>query len=459
MIDTTELEADIQARINALAGTESVDELFSLTSALRALTSKSYVSVPTYADLPDLTTKPLPSGSLIFVQQLNILMMSVGNQWKSVDGRIYTPPKIAYAWGNNTYGILGNNTSGIGTDRSSPVTVVGGITTWSKISAGGYHSLGLTSAGVMYSWGANFNGFLGDGTGTDRSSPVTIAGGITTWSQVSAGAIHTAAITTGGVMYAWGKNSYGELGDNTTSSRSSPVTVVGGITTWSQVACGGHTGQAWGHSLALTSAGIMYAWGRNNYNALGDNTTTNRSSPVTVVGGITNWSQIQTGRGGSMGLTSTGIIYTWGSNILGMLGDGTDIDRSSPVTIVGGITNWNKITMRVGARHRAAITSSGVLYTWGINSQGAIGDGTTTHRSSPVTVAGGITNWSQVSAGRYRTIGVTSSGIAYAWGDNSNGILGDGTTTNRSSPVSVVGGITAWTQVDSGERHNLAIST
>jgi hypothetical protein len=89
MIDTTELEADIQARINALNGTESVDELFSLVSALRALTSKSSVSVENYADLPNLITNPLPSGSLIFVRQLNILMMAVGNQWKGVDARVY----------------------------------------------------------------------------------------------------------------------------------------------------------------------------------------------------------------------------------------------------------------------------------------------------------------------------------------------------------------------------------
>ena len=454
MIDTTELEADIQARINALAGTESVDELFSLTSALRALTSKSYVSVATYADLPDLTTKPMPSGSLIFVQQLNILMMSVGNQWKGVDGRLPPPPVTAYSWGLGGSGQLGDNTT---SNRSSPVTVVGGLTTWSQVSLGLRHSLGLTTAGIAYAWGRNNYGELGDNTTSKRSSPVTVIGGITNWKQLAAGYTHSLGVTTTGIAYAWGTNNIGQLGDGTTTSKSSPVVIVGGITSWSQVEAGDF------HSMGLTTTGVVYAWGSNNNGQLGDNTITNKSSPVTVVGGITTWSQISSGEKHNLSSTSAGVLYAWGYNGVGQLGDNTITNKSSPVTVVGGITPWSKVS--AGARHSLAIAASGTAYGWGRNDWGELGDNTTSSRSSPVTVVGGITNWTQVSASLTRgsfatgshSLGLTSAGVIYSWGSNNYGLLGDGTTSSRSSPVTVVGGITTWNFIDTSFAHSVAL--
>jgi alpha-tubulin suppressor-like RCC1 family protein len=126
-----------------------------------------------------------------------------------------------------------------------------------------------------------------------------------------------------------------------------------------------------------------------------------------VVGGITNWSQVSASKNGShsLGLTDTGIAYAWGSNSAGQLGDNTTTSQSSPVTVVGGITNWSQVS--AGENYTLGLTDTGVLYTWGSNSYGKLGDGTTTNRSSPVTVAGGITNWTQVAAG-----GSTSSALA-----------------------------------------------
>jgi alpha-tubulin suppressor-like RCC1 family protein len=252
-----------------------------------------------------------------------------------------------YAWGYGSYGKLGNDSTA---DKSSPVTVVGGITTWSQISAGKRHNLALTSAGIAYSWGYSSYGRLGNdaGYGSNRSSPGTVVGGITTWSKISAGSEHSLGLTSAGVAYAWGYNTKGRLGDGTIVERSSPVTVVGGITTWSQLSGGIDPIGAWStgapHSLGLTSAGVMYAWGGASYGRLGDGTTVSKSSPVTVVGGITTWSKISAGGTHSMGLTSTGIPYAWGGNDYGQLGDNTTTDKSSPVTVVGGITTWTQIS-------------------------------------------------------------------------------------------------------------------
>lgn len=454
MIDTTELEADIQARINALAGTESVDELFSLTSALRALTSKSYVSVATYADLPDLTTKPLPSGSLIFVQQLNILMMSIGNQWKGVDGRTYTPPTYVWGWGTNNVGQLGDNTT---SSRSSPVTAVGSVTNWSKVAAGNEFSLGVTTTGLIYGWGKASYGVLANGGSiyVNVSSPKSIIGGITTWVDVAAGRRHVLGRTSAGVLYGWGFNGAGELGDGTTTEKSSPVTVVGGITNWTQMSAGQY------HNLAITATGLLYTWGKGSYGRLGDGTTLNKSSPVTVLGGITNWSWVSAGYAHSLAPTSTGILYGWGYNQSFRIGDGTNTVRSSPVTIIGGITTWSKAS--AGYSSNLGLTTGGVLYAWGDNSVGQLGNNTTNFTSSPVTVVGGITNWSQIKINTVSTnpysIGITSTGLMYSWGRNF-GLLGSQTTTSSAlSPVTVTGGKTTWTNVSAWAGHTIAVST
>ena len=122
---------------------------------------------------------------------------------------------------------------------------------------------------------------------------------------------------------------------------------------------------------------------------------------------------------------------------------------------MGGISNWSKVS--AGKNHNLGLTSTSIAYAWGNNVSGRLGDNTSSNRASPVTVVGGITNWSQVSAGRYHSLGLASTGIAYGWGRNSNGQLGDGTTSSRLSPVTVIGGLTNWNQVSAGGLHSLAL--
>jgi alpha-tubulin suppressor-like RCC1 family protein len=227
--------------------------------------------------------------------------------------------------------------------------VVGGITTWSQIKAGQYHNLGLTTTGTAYAWGEGFYGRTGLNTQLDRSSPNVIVGGITTWNNLATKGSTSLGTTVAGILYGWGRNSTGSIGDNTTSNRSSPVTVVGGITTWSKLAAGFT-------SLGLTTAGILYAWGQNSSGEIGDNTTSGRSSPVTVVGGLTTWSQITSGGSVRFGLVNTGIIYGWGSGSGGRLGDGSTSNKSSPVTIAGGITTWTQVSSGQNG-HTIALTT------------------------------------------------------------------------------------------------------
>lgn len=308
-----------------------------------------------------------------------------------------------------------------------------------------------------YAWGYNRYGQLGDNTTTHTFSPVSVVGGITNWSQLSSGDSFSLGITSTGVAYGWGYNTRGRLGDGTITSRRSPVTVVGGLT-WSQI----HASEFRGSSIGITTTGVAYAWGDNISGQLGDGTTVSKSSPVTVAGGLT-WSQIAIGSIHSVGITTTGVAYTWGSGNFGRQGDGTTNNRSSPGTVAGGLT-WSQVS--AGQVHCLAITTGGVAYAWGRNGDeflglysGILGDGTTTDRSSPVSVVGGITNWVQVSAGGGHSLGLTSSGIAYAWGTNDQGKLGVGDNLSRLSPTTVIGGITNWSRVQAGGAASLGITT
>jgi alpha-tubulin suppressor-like RCC1 family protein len=332
------------------------------------------------------------------------------------------------------------------------VIVVGGITTWSQVSAGQSFSLGITSAGVAYGWGYNGYGGLGDNTATGKSSPVTVVGGLT-WSKVSAGYIHSLGITSAGVAYGWGNNGSGRLGDGTTTSRSSPVSVVGGLN-WSQVSAGVQ------HSVGLTTSGVAYGWGYNAVGAVGDTTQDNRLSPVTVVGGLT-WSQVTAGGAHSLGITSSGVAYAWGRNHQTQLGDSTSTNRLSPVSVVGGITTWSQLSGspsgNSGYNHSLGI-AAGVAYAWGSGNEARLGDGSQSGTvSSPVTVLGGITNWSQIKAGGRHSLGLTSTGIAYAWGNNQDGQGANNVDVRSVSPVVISGGLIGWSQISAGINHSLAI--
>jgi len=352
----------------------------------------------------------------------------------------------AWSWGSGFLGQLGDNTTA---QRSSPVSVVGEFTNWVQISAGSNHTAALRANGTAWAWGSAGQGRLGGNTILNKSSPVLVVGGFTNWVQISAGSEQTAALRANGTAWTWGRNNEGQLGDNTILARSSPVLVVGGFTDWVQISTGGD------HTAALRSNGTAWAWGSGFLGQLGDNTNTNRSSPVSVVGGFTDWVQISAGGNHTAALRANGTAWGWGFGTSGQLGDNTTTTRSSPVSVVGGFTDWVQIS--TGSTHTAALRANGTAWGWGTNSSGQLGDNTNTNRSSPVSVVGGFTDWVQISSGNFQTLAVRANGTAWAWGFNGNGSLGDNTTTTRSSPVSVVGEFTDWVQISAGGGHTATI--
>jgi alpha-tubulin suppressor-like RCC1 family protein len=247
----------------------------------------------------------------------------------------------------------------------------------SPIAGGNWGSLRVKSDGTAWAWGYNSNGQLGDGTTTSQATPVQVSGlsGVT---AVSAGEdSYSLALLSDGTVWAWGSNSNGQLGDGTTTNRSTPVPVSGlsGVTV-TAVAAG------WGYSLALASDGTVWAWGKNNEGQIGDGTTTNRATPVQVGGlsGITV-TALASAYESSFALTSDGTAWAWGYNSNGQLGDGTTTNRATPVQVSGlsGVT-----ALAAGDRHALALKWDGTLWAWGENNEGQLGDGTTTDRHTPV---------------------------------------------------------------------------
>jgi alpha-tubulin suppressor-like RCC1 family protein len=437
-MNTVQIINILHSKINS---SSSSQEIMYLTKAIERLNLGLVKMVDTYTDLLSIYPE---KGEVYFVEDEDKLYYGFGSFWFLI---VDTANNGSWAWGFNGQGRLGDNST---TDRSSPVSVVGGFTDWIQVSAGNDHSLAVRANGTAWAWGINTNGRLGDNTIADRSSPVSVVGGFADWIQVSAGREHNLGLRANGTAWAWGNNLNGQLGDNTsTTARSSPVSVVGGFSDWIQVSAGG------GHSLGVRANGAAWAWGFNGQGQLGDNTTTSRSSPVSVVGGFTDWIQVSAGNAHSLGVRANGSAWAWGFNGQGQLGDNTITDRSSPVSVVGGFTDW--IQVSAGFSHSLAVRANGTAWAWGLNSNGRLGDNSITSRLSPVSVVGGFTDWIQVSAGRYQSLGVRANGTAWAWGANTNGQLGDNTIATRSSPVSVVGVFTDWIQVSAGNRHSLAI--
>jgi len=258
----------------------------------------------------------------------------------------------------------------------------------------------------LWTWGLNTTGQLGDGTTTNRSSPGTTVGGAATWTQISAVNGLTAAIKSDGTLWTWGGNNFGQLGTGNTTSRSSPGTTAGGGTNWKQVSTGAIT------TAAVKTDGTLWTWGYDGYGFLGAGTNnTSRSSPGTTAGGGTNWKQVTIGGSMMAAIKTDGTLWSWGSNSNGKLGTGTTTDRSSPGTTAGGGTDWKFVQLNGdGSYNRGAIKTDGTLWTWGRNASGSLGTNDTADRSSPGTTAGGGTGWKQVSIGENNSAAIAEQG-------------------------------------------------
>jgi alpha-tubulin suppressor-like RCC1 family protein len=351
----------------------------------------------------------------------------------------------AYCWGYNADGQIGNGTTSF--ERLAPTLVAGGLS-FRQISAGYYHTCGVTTDNRAYCWGRG--GYLGDGTAMSRLRPVRVAGGLS-FRQVSAGWEHTCGVTTDDRVYCWGENVFGQLGNGTQGDigypELSPVAVMGTLR-FRGVSVGIY------HSCAVTTTDRAYCWGGDQWGQLGDgaasgtcqvtfNTRPCRKTPTLVAGGY-RWRQVDAGGGGgpgedqpdadggrTCGVTTDGRAFCWGDGTQGQNGDGTRSIRTAPSKVSG-----DRFYRAVSTGHfHSCVATDNRAYCWGVNHSGQLGDGTEgTMRLRPRAVVGGHL-FDQVSAGHGSTCAKTPGGAAYCWGSH----VGDGTDAYYLTPQEVGG--------------------
>jgi alpha-tubulin suppressor-like RCC1 family protein len=352
-------------------------------------------------------------------------------------------------WGSNLYGQLGSDTQD--TNHLTPVDVSGLSSGAIAIAVGEHFTCAVTSAGGAKCWGNNKFGQVGDGTTANRPTPVDVSGLSSGVAAIDTGLEHTCALTSTGGVKCWGNNDFGQLGDGASGLSPTPTNVLGLTNQGAAIAAGSF------HTCALTSAGGVKCWGDNFFGQLGDGTTTDRRlTPVNVSGLSSGVMTIAAGHGHTCALTSAGGVKCWGWNGSGQLGDGTRTAHRTPVD-VSGLTS-GVIAIATGWNHTCALTSTGGVKCWGDNYSGQLGDGTNTDRLTPVDVSGLTSGVTAITAGNRHTCAVTSAGSVKCWGDNHSGQLGDGTKTDRLTPVDVSGLNSVVTAITAGSIHTCTLT-
>lgn len=305
---------------------------------------------------------------------------------------------------------------------------------FASVSAGLLHTCAVTVTNNLYCWGWNRDGEIGDGSHTDRVYAVRVSRALS-YGNASAGGAHSCAVTTGGAPYCWGLNLTGQLGDGSTASQSLPTAVTGGRTLLGVVSGGTFT---CGIASADSSA---YCWGWGRYGQLGSRPTetcaTSSGSepcsrtPIAVSGGM-RFIAVSAGPLHTCGVATDSTAYCWGGNSAGQLGNGTTADTVKPVAVSGSL-KFAAVTL--GFSHSCGLTPGGDAYCWGDNTWGQVGDTLQTSVATPVRVVDGH-SFLWLSAGATHTCGIETGNTAWCWGQNASGQLGaEAPETCVASPV------------------------
>jgi alpha-tubulin suppressor-like RCC1 family protein len=295
------------------------------------------------------------------------------------------------------------------------------------LTAGGEHTCGLASTGAAYCWGLNLSGQVGDQTHTNRPTPTAVAGGLT-FETLAAGGTYTCGLTADGSAYCWGWNQFHQLGDSGGVDQSAPTPVKGGLKFQS-------INGNFAHTCAVTSAGTAYCWGSNDHGQLGTGDNLDYWTPMAVSGGLV-FAAVEAGYSHTCGVTALGDGYCWGRNQNGQLGAGDSVggqDQLAPIAIHGGL-QWSMISS--GAYFNCGVEGAGSAYCWGINQSGQLGANSATTcfdelgnpyqcALSPLAVGGGLA-FAEVSVSTQHACAITPAGVVYCWGLNTYGQLGNG---------------------------------
>jgi alpha-tubulin suppressor-like RCC1 family protein len=340
-----------------------------------------------------------------------------------------------YCWGWNRDGELGD---GSRTDRVVPVRVVGDARI-TLVSGGGGHSCALDSGGSATCWGFNLSGQLGVQEGAAgavaRSAvPMDVAGGLTL-TAVEAGGAFTCGIAADSAAWCWGWGEQGQMGDGSRVDRRTPVAVGGGLRLIA-VSAGAR------HTCALAADSTAWCWGANDDGQLGSGTVTDTTLPVAVAGGR-KFIAVSAGNDHTCGLEAIGDVYCWGENLAGQLGDTAVSQARTPNRVLSGQAF---VSITAGAAHTCGTTITDAGYCWGGNASGQLGSQSTSFCATPAgsqpctrvpaVIPGGMT-FRMLSAGTQHSCGLTTDGVAFCWGLNDHGQLGDGSTSSGATPVRV----------------------
>ena len=419
--------------------------LFRLVASLLAIAVFCLASLPAAAARAGTPAAPDAAISSVLASAISVAAGGSHTCAVTSGGRVK-------CWGWNGYGQLGDGTTD---SRTTPMDVSGLASGVIGVAAGRYHTCAVTAGGGVKCWGSNGRGQLGDGTTTDRLTPVDVSGLGSGVSALAAGAEHTCAVTAGGGVKCWGYNGYGQLGDGTTIGRTTPVDVNGLGSGVSVVAAGRY------HTCVMTAGGVK-CWGGNSNGQLGDGTTQSRTTPVDVSGlgsGVTAVAAGESHTCAVMDAVHGGGVKCWGYNYRGQLGDGTTTDRLVPVDVSGLANGVSAVA--AGTYHSCAMKAEGGVKCWGFNIFGQLGDGTAGDRNVPTDVSGLASGVSGVAAGGDHTCAVMDTvrgGGLKCWGNNGSGQLGNGTTDKHTTPVEVSGLASGVNVVAAGGFHTCAVT-
>jgi alpha-tubulin suppressor-like RCC1 family protein len=364
----------------------------------------------------------------------------------SVTGRLAGEPTAA---GVFRFRVRATNAAGSTTTASRTVTA---SHAWKRVSTGDFHTCAVTTAGAAMCWGFNGAGQLGNGTKANHTKPVQVSGLQKGVVAISAGGNHTCALTKAGAVKCWGFNQYGQLGNGTTTSRSTPVAVAG-LSGVVAISVGGND------SCALTQSGAMKCWGRGTEGQLGNGLMTNSLVPVPVTGLTSGVTAIALGFDHTCAVAN-GAARCWGFNLSGEVGDGSNTLRSTPAP-VSGLTS-GVVRIAAGHAHTCAVVSGGAARCWGYGGHGALGNGATSNSNTPVPVSTLTSGTTAVDAGLYQSCAVVA-GTAKCWGGKSGSpSLGNGSNAASSTPVAVSGlasGVVAISAGGKNAPHTCAVTS